>query len=83
MTYALGPIKPRKKPKPKKVTLFDEDGIEVYGWLDCSDSVALNVEIFACIDEETPIFEKAGGVYTDQSGNTITIIEGIIDEISS
>jgi len=83
MTYALGPIKPRKKPKPKKVTLFDEDGIEVYGWIDSADSVAQNVEIFACIDEDIPLFGNGEGVYTDQSGNTITIIDGIIDEIAS
>lgn len=83
MASFLGPVKPKKKPKPKKVTLFDEEGNEVYGWLDCADTFAQGVEIFACVEEDMPIFDKAKGTYTDTSGSTVTIIDGIVYEIAS
>jgi hypothetical protein len=80
MASFLGPVKPKKKPKPKKITLFDSEGNEVYGWLDCADTFSQGVEIFACTEEDMPIFDKGKGVYTDSSGSVVTIIDGIVDE---
>lgn len=78
MAVALGPVKPKKKPKPKKVTLFDSEGVEVYAWLDCADTFTQGVEVFACVEEDMPIFDKAEGSYTDESGNPVSIVNGIL-----
>lgn len=79
MATALGPIKPRKKPKPKKIT-FEGD---VYGWMDAADTFEVGREIYVCIQEEPALFDLVeSGVYTTTTGLEVTVIDGIIDEIA-
>ena len=74
----LGPVKPKKKPKPKKVSFVNNE----FGWLDAENELEVGVEIFVCIEEETPVFDLLeSGTYTLDTGIEITVIDGIIDEV--
>jgi hypothetical protein len=80
MTYALGPIKPRKKPKPKKIS-FQGD---LYGWIDASEELEEGVELFTCTQDEPALFELVeSGTYLTTTNLEVTVIDGIIDEVAS
>lgn len=71
----LGPKKPIKKPKPKKISFVNND----LGWLDAESELEIGSEIFVCIDEDKPAFDLLeSGTYTLFTGEEIEVENGII-----
>lgn len=72
---ALNPIKPKKKPKPKKLKLANDE----FCWYDGEETLTSGVtELFVCVDDETPSFELLDdGTYTLESGVTFDVFEGV------
>ena len=78
--YALGPIKPKKKPRPKPIKFVGGD----IAFIDGEDNFAPLVQIWVCLDEdsgEMGLLES--GTYTTINSEDVTVIDGIIDEIAS
>lgn len=71
----LGPKKPIKKPKPKKIKFVNDD----LGWLDAESELEIGTEIYVCTNEETPEFDLLeSGTYTLDTGYEIEVENGII-----
>ena len=79
MAAALGPVKPKKKPKPKKVAFINNE----FGWIDAEENFEIGATLYVCTQEEPPLFDIVeNGTYTTITGLDVTIIDGIIDEIA-
>ena len=73
-----GPIKPIKKPKPKKISLVGGN----FAWLDGEENLEAGVSLYVCIQEDPAIFDELeSGTYTTLSNETIIVTEGVIDEV--
>lgn len=78
--YALGPVKPKKKPRPKPIK-FEGGNI---AFIDAEDSFAPLTPIYVCLNEDSGIMGGLeSGTYTTLAGEVVTVIDGIIDEIAS
>ena len=78
--YALGPIKPKKKPRPKPIK-FEGGNI---AFIDGEDNFTQGVQIWVCLDEDTAEMGLLESVtYTTINSEDVTVIDGIIDEIAS
>lgn len=78
--YALGPIKPKKKPRPKPIK-FEGGNI---AFINGEDNFTQGVQIWVCLDEdaaEMGLLES--GTYTTINSEDVTVIDGVIDEIAS
>ena len=76
---ALGPVKPKKKPKPKKVAFINNE----FGWIDAEENFEIGATLYVCTQEDPAIFDIVeNGTYTTITGLDVTIIDGIIDEIA-
>lgn len=71
----LGPKKPIKKPKPKKVSFINDE----YGWIDGNAELTTGTEIYVCINEEKPEFDLLeSGIYTLSTGIELEVENGVI-----
>ena len=82
--YALGPIKPKKKPRPKPIK-FEGGNI---AFIDGEDNFTQGVQIWVCLDEDTAemglLQTNPGGVpYVTLDEFQVQVIDGVIDEIAS
>lgn len=80
--YALGPIKPKKKPRPKPIK-FEGGNI---AFIDGEDTFSEQVQIWVCIDADTGemglLESNPGGVpYITLDGKEVQVVNGVIDEI--
>lgn len=74
----LGPKKPKKKPKPKKISFVNNE----FGWLDAEQDLEIGSEIFVCVDEDMPIFDLLEtGTYTLDTGYEIEVENGVITNV--
>ena len=80
MAAPLGPVKPIKKPKPKKISFVNNE----FGWLDAEQDFELGSTLYVCTQDDPALYDIVeSGTYTTATGLEVTIIDGIIDEISS
>jgi hypothetical protein len=79
MTYtAIGPKRPRKKPKPKTIACANDD----FAFINGDESFQVGVEIFVCTDEEENKFEPLeSGTYFTDLGVEFEVVNGEVVEI--
>lgn len=74
--YALGPIKPKKKPRPKPIK-FEGGNI---AFIDGEDELVTGTPIYVCLNEDSGIMGGLQtGTYTLETGELFSVTNGIVD----